>query len=260
MSPFAYHNRIRLESDRQLHASIRQRRSLVHAVHKTAAPFPLLAFGAGGVHLHLVVLGDHREAGELARRLEISLQLRHRYGTPFLRVHRKPVFDQRHLFSSVLYDMGQREHHQLASDPYLEATSAPDLLGARVIGARMIPLVVEHVPELRRHHLLDLYGIDDLQPAEHWDDLDALRDAALMAFALPDFDGKSAMHRRARHALASLTRGRLPAPVLARLMRCGARTVERMRQHPAPVADVRAVQLSLDLRARVDARLVAAPG
>ena len=126
MSQPGQHIRARLESDRLLHCSDAQRRSLVRAVYKTTAPWLLLAFGGAGHHLHLTAKTDHREAGELGRRLEISLQKRHDYGTPFLRVHRTTLTDQRHVFSSCMYDMRQRERHDLASDPFLEATSAPD--------------------------------------------------------------------------------------------------------------------------------------
>ena len=82
MSSTGHHLRVRLESDRLLHSSTCQRRSLVRAVHKTAAPWPYLAFGCAGDHLHLVVVCDHREAGELARRLEISLQHRNHWTKP----------------------------------------------------------------------------------------------------------------------------------------------------------------------------------
>ncbi len=255
MSELGQHLRIRLASDRLLHSSPRQRRSLARAVHKTAAPWPYLGFGCAGVHLHLVMRGDHRAAGELARRLEISLQRRYSYGTPFLRVHRRPLEDQHHAFSSVLYDMRQREHHDLASDPYLEATSAPDLLGVRVLGAHLIPRAIELLPELRRHHLLKLYGIDDLQPAAECDDPAELVQAALAAFAIANMGGLAVDVRRARHVVVWLIGHSVSARELAPFVGSSARTVERIRQGPAPdPVLVRTVRLQLDLQRRVKAK------
>ncbi len=255
MISLGQHIRIRLESDRLLHCSDRQRRSLVRAVHKTAKPWCYLSFGCAGTHLHLVVRCTRREAGELARRLEISLQLRHGYGGPFLRVHRVELQDQRHLFNAALYDMRQREHHQLASDPYLEATSAPDLLGARILGVRLIPRVTEHLPELRRGHLLGLYGIDELRPAESWDELDEVVEAALAAFALGDMRGGSSDTRRARHVVVNLVGLNSSARELAAVLCCDPRTVERLRLRPAaPLDEQRCVRLQLDLRRRVRQR------
>jgi hypothetical protein len=248
------HVRIRLDSDRLLHSSDPQRRGLARSVHKAAKPWPLLSFGCAGSHLHLVVATDHRGAGELARRLEISLQLRHDYGSPFQRVHRRPLEDQRHVFSASLYDMRQREHHALASDPFLEATSAPDLLGARVLGAHLIPRANELLPELRRGHLLQLYGIDDLLEAEAWDDALEVVEAALAAFALADLRGSSADVRRARVVVVALVGPDLSAREIAALLCCSPRTVERLRQAPPPDQLVlRAVRLQIDLRRRVGA-------
>lgn len=248
------HVRLRLESDRLLHCSDAQRRSLATAVHKTARPYPLLSFGCAGSHLHFVVATDHRGAGEFARRLEISLQLRHDYGSPFLRVHRRPLEDQRHAFSACLYDMRQREHHELASDPFLEATSAPDLLGARVIGAHLIPRVRERLPELRRRHLLDLFGIDDLQEAEAWADPVEVVEAVLAAFALAGLRGSSQSVRRARAVVIALVGPDLSARELAALTHCSPRTIARHRQGPPPNEhDLRAVRLQLDLRRQVGA-------
>lgn len=253
MNELGTHTRIRLDSDRLLHSSAAQRRSLARSVHKIARPWPYLAFGCAGTHLHLSVKSDHREAGELARRLEISLQRRQDYGTPFLKVHRLPFRDQRHVFSSVLYDMRQREHHDLAADPFLEATSAPDLLGARLLGAHLIPRVGELVPELRRRHLLALYGIDDLREAEVWDQPADVIEAALAAFALADLRGSTIDVRNARQVVVYLLGAELSAREVASLVHCSLRTVERLRAVAPPhPAHLRAVRLQLDLRARVN--------
>jgi hypothetical protein len=249
------HILVRLSSDRLLHTSDAQRRSLVRSIHLTARPWELMAFGCAGVHLHLSAATDHRGAGELARRLEISLQLKHDYGSPFQRVQRRELTDQRHAFSACLYDMRQREHHDLAADPFLEATSAPDLLGARLMGRYLMPRAVERLPELRRHHLLALYGIDDLRPAEHVDDPREVVEAALAAFALGSFEGNSLDVRRARRVVVALVGRRLSARELAAALGCTSRTIERLRVGPLPPeVELIAVRLQIDLRRRVRAR------
>lgn len=257
MSTLGHHVRARLESDRLLHCSAAQRRGLVRAVHRTAKPWPVLAFGCAGVHLHLVVKADFREAGELARRFEISLQRRHDYGCPFLKVHRKALEDQHHLFASAIYDMRQREHHELAADPYLEATSAPDLLGARLIGAYLIPRAREHLPELRHRDLLRLYGIESLEPAEAWESPAALLDATLATFTLKDMEGISHDVRQARHCLVQLAGRELTERELTELCCSSPRTIRRMRAQPAPKEHERAVRIQLDLRQKVQRRMKA---
>ncbi len=251
MSFLGQHVRTRLESDRLLHCSVAQRRGLVRAVHKTTRPWPVLAFGCAGVHLHLVAKASWRDAGELARRLEISLQLRHDYGSPFLKVHRKGLEDQHHVFASAMYDMRQREHHDLASDPFLEATSAPDLLGARLIGAHLISRAREHLPELRRHHLLQLYGLESLEPAETWESPEALLEAVLATFALGSLEGFARDVCSARQCIVTLAAQQLTASELGDLTSSCSRTIRRLRKHQAPLAHQRAVRLQLDLQQQV---------
>jgi hypothetical protein len=249
------HILVRLSADRLLHTSDAQRRALARSVHRTTEPWALMAFGCAGVHMHLSAATDHRGAGELARRLEISLQLKNDYGSPFQRVHRRELRDQRHAFTACLYDMRQRDHHELASDPFLEATSAPDLLGARLIGRRLMRRAVERLPELRRHHLLELYGIEDLRPAEDTGDPLEVAEAALASFALGDFRGKGLETRRARSVVVSLVGPGPSARRLGELLRCAARTIERLRAAPLHTPDeVLAVRIQLDLRRRVRAR------
>lgn len=249
------HIRLRLASDRLLHSSPAQRRSLARAVHKICRPWCFLAFGCSGGHCHVAAKEDHQESGELGRRLEISLQHRNSFDGPFLRVHRKPFEDQRHLFSSVLYDMRQRQHHGLASDPFLEATSAPDLLGARVIGAYLIPRVREHVPELRRRHILDIYEIDDLREAECFDSVEELREAVLATFALQSLEGHAKDVKAARLALVGIAGSELTTAELADLTQCSPRTIIRIRTLEPPVLHERAVRRQLDLRKRIRATL-----
>jgi hypothetical protein len=254
MFPIGYHVISRLESDRLLHSSDGQRRGLVRAIYRTTAPWQVPAFGCAGVHLHLVAGTDFQGAGELGRRLEISLQRTRRFGGPFQRVYRKELADQHHAFSASMYAMRQREHHQLAADPFLEATSAPDLLGARIFGARLIPVTRELLPELRRRQLLDLYGIEDLRPAESWDDPLELIEATAAACALAGLEGTSQEVQRARACVVSLAGEELNEGTLAALLGVSVRTVRRLRTLPRDPALERTIRLQLDLRRRVRQR------
>lgn len=253
MNPSGYHLRVRLESDRQLHASPAQRRILARAVYRITKPWNLLAFGCAGVHLHLVVLGDHREVGELARRLEISLQRNMVFGVPFLKVHRKALEDQQHTFNAVTYDLGQRRHHQLAADPYLEATSAPDLLGARLLGSHLIPRVRDHVPELKRRHVLDAFGLQELTQPGSEQRPEAVRDAVLAAAALPAFDGCSVEAQRARVVFLALAGPSLTIAESAEHCATSRRNIQRLRATPVSSDLVRATKVQLALREQIDA-------
>jgi hypothetical protein len=252
MKPLGHHVRIRLESDRLLHASPEERRVLARAVYRSARPWNLLAFGCAGAHLHLVVLDDREAAGELARRLEICLQRNMAFGGPFLRVHRKELADQRHALQAVIYDLGQRRHHQIASDPCLEATSAPDLLGARLVGGALLPRVRERLPELRRRHVLAAFGLADLgEPAEE-SRPERLLDAVLAASALPSLAGHAIEARWARRALVALAGPALGTAELADLCGTSTRMIQRLRKGPVPDALLRAARIQLALRQGVD--------
>lgn len=254
MSQIGYHLRIRLESDRLIHCSPIQRRSLVRSVYDTTQEWLVLSWGCAGVHMHVVVLATYREAGELARRLEISLQRKHGYGCSFLKVHRKPLADQHHAFRSCLYDMNQRAHHDLAADPFLEATSLPDLVGARIIGAHLVERAYEYLPELRRRDLLRILDVDDLREAQGWQSCGELREAAMAAFALPRLAGRARDVMAARAALVAVAGRELSRTELADLCNCAPRTVDKLRKTPAPLPHQRAVRLQLDLRHRVRCR------
>ncbi|MFH1463117.1 MAG: hypothetical protein ABIO70_01900 [Pseudomonadota bacterium] len=252
MTELGYHLRVRLESDRQLHTSPAQRRALARAVYRIAAPWNLLAFGCAGVHLHLVALADRHAAGELARRLEIGLQRLMGFGVPFLRVHRKELEDQQHLFNAVRYDLGQRRHHELAADPCLEGTSAPDLLGARLLGSHLIPRVREHVPEFKRRHILEAFGLTSLSGPAEPAQPEMLRDAVLAAAALAAFDSKAPEVQRARTVFLALADPALGTPDLADLCATTARTVQRLRNTPVPSDLLHAARVQLALRQQVE--------
>jgi hypothetical protein len=226
---------------------------MARTIVRVAAPWSLLAFGCAGVHLHFVALCNHEEAGEIARRLEIGLQRTRSFGVPFLKVHRKELVDQQHLFSAVLYDIGQRRHHELAADPYLEATSAPDLLGARLLGSHLIPRIREHVPELKRGHILAAFGLADSTLASEATDPERLREAVLAAAALPAFSGKGPDMQVARAVFIALAPPSIRSGDLADLCRVATRSIPRLRKLPVPPELLRAAGVQLALRQRVDA-------
>ncbi|MFH1466733.1 MAG: hypothetical protein ABIO70_20270 [Pseudomonadota bacterium] len=252
MSSLGHHVRIRLESDRMLHTSAAHRRTIARSVYRISEPWPLLAFGCAGVHLHLVVLADHADAGELARRLEIGLQRSLGFGVPFLKVHRKELADQQHLRQAVLYDIGQRKHHDLASDPYLEATSAPDLLGARMIGGFLLSRIREHVPELRHRDVLAAFGLPGLSGPEVETNPDRIREAVLSAAAIPSLQGATPEAQAARVATVALAGPTISSADLAKSLETSRRSIQRLRSARPSSALLRAASIQLALRQQAD--------
>ena len=212
MHELGYHIMIRSDDDRVLAPSDAARRALAEAVYRVAAPFPLLGFGAADNHLHLVVLGDRRQAAQLAGRLLCALHWALDLPVAFFPVRYKQLADQYHLISTFHYCLSQRNNHGVQSDPYLDASSLPELLGLRLLPTDSISRVREQVARLGRRRLLGHLGPGDLEPASTTivSDLvlagreELLRDAACGALGLPSLDGRSAPVVRARRALVKI--------------------------------------------------------
>ena len=73
------------------------------------------------------------------------------------------VRDQWHLSSTFFYVLDQRDHHAVGGDFFHEATSLPDLLGMRKLGAHTRQLVRERLPPMRLD-LLPILGVPELEP------------------------------------------------------------------------------------------------
>ena len=189
--PIAHHVTTRLEEDRALAPTPRGRRIFARVVLELGRNAGLLAFCVADTHLHLLLLLARAAAQELMRRVEIALQLRLRFGSPFERARPRPIYNLWHLAHSLRYVHTQEERHGLVGFDSGEATSLPDLLEMRPLGSYLIPRVRRHLPRLTRDELLGHVGRQDLEPAQGPPSL--VLDAACRAAALP-----GSMRERAR--------------------------------------------------------------
>lgn len=245
MGYLGHHLMLRLEDDRVIAPGDSDRRILARAVLERDRRFGLLAFGAADTHLHALATCDRRDAGHLARRIALALQRKLSPGVPFAPTRVKPVTDQHHLANTFLYVLRQRSHHELASDPWREASNLPDLLGLRVTGLWTANGVRQHLPRVTRQQLTALFGADLDAPIHSWD---RLVEAALAAACLDSLEGRSGNVVAARTAAVHAAGSCVAANRLAGLLGVGLRSVTRMRRRPAEPPLVQAILGQLRLR------------
>jgi hypothetical protein len=256
MPELGFHMMLRPDDDRVLAPSAPLRRSLARSVYRTAEPFPLLGFGAADNHLHLAVLGDRRTAGDLAHRVMCSLHWSLGLAVTFFPVRYKPLESQHHLRSTFHYALNQRNRHGVQSDPYLDASSLPELLGMRVLPTSAVGLVREHLPRTMRRNLLPHLGTDQLEPAEDdhiltlmaTDRHDLLRDAAAGAVGIGALTGNQPEVVAARAALVQVLARCSPTRAIAEVVERHPTRVRQLRARPADQRLLRAVRLQLALR------------
>ena len=134
MNALGYHIRIRLNDDRVIASTPAAQRTLARVVLCQARWCCLLVFALADTHLHLLVACSRKEAGKLARRIEIQLSHQLDLSVGFTPAYIVPIRDGRHFYNTFYYILNQNRHHQLESDPLREATNLWDLLGLRVVG------------------------------------------------------------------------------------------------------------------------------
>jgi len=250
--PLGFHVMFRAEDDRVLAPAPGLRRRLARALCAVARPFPLLAFGVADTHLHIVVLADRATSAELARRLPCAVRASLALDAPFAPVRYKALADQQHCWNAFHYVLGQREHHGLGPDPFLDGTSLPDLLGLRVLEGNTLARVREHLPRLKRADLLAHIGRAALDPAPDTDlallpGADLL-DAAAASAGLPDLCGLDDVSVHARAALVQALTPSLGTRTIAELLGRDGSRVRRLRALPVPGPLARAVRLQAALR------------
>ena len=252
-APLGYHITLRLEGDRNLAPTTEARRLFALTVLTVAQPFVLLACRWVDTHGHLEMLGTRKEAGELARRVQIALQHALRPGARFLPAHFTPMYDLAHVKRTFRYIMGQREHHDLVIDPRHDASNAPDLLGARTTGTWTAVHVRRCDPRLKRAHVLEALAMEDpdmiVDPP-----LDCLADAAAAAVCLPVLDS-SAVGVTARISAVHVAEEATTAEIAA-LLQVSARSIRRFRAKPADPAVVRAIRQQLAMRVQINDEVI----
>jgi hypothetical protein len=117
---------LRLADHRVIAPDPAARRQVARSVLGIGRGQGLLSFRLADTHLHLLAACDRDEAGQLARRVEISLAQKLSLDVSFVPAYFKAVDDGRHLYRAFLYVPRIREFrrksHQLRR---LGARSAP---------------------------------------------------------------------------------------------------------------------------------------
>jgi hypothetical protein len=257
MPDLGYHMMFRSDDDRVLAPSPDQRRVLARSVYRVAAGFPLAAFGAADNHLHLEVLGDRATAGRLAHRMACSLHWSLGLTAELAPVRYKPLADQGHKRSTFHYALNQRNHHGIQCDPYLDASSLPELLGMRVLNTGdTLHLVREHFPRLQRHELLRHLGPRVFEPAcdeqlralVDADRFDLLRDAAAGAVGMGTLQGRQPVVVAARTTLVQLLSPCCRPGLVGDVVALTDSAIRRSRARPTDPTLQRAVRLQVTHR------------
>lgn len=231
-SRLGYHVRLTPVDKGVIAATPVARRILARAVHEACEGAGLLAFGLADNHLHLLLCGERAVVGRAARRLSLMLGWRLSIASGFQQAYIQPIRDGAHLFSTFRYVMRQGERHDLdpAADPWMEATSIPDVLGLRPLGAGVITCVKRALPRARPYDVYEIAGIDRLPKLDG--PLADAAEAGCVATALPSLAGKGQQPRCARRAVIELVGDRLRAGDCARLVGIASSTLRRVRSEP----------------------------
>ncbi len=245
MQELAWHLMFRTDDDRVIAPSTAARRALARTVYELAGPCGLLAFGAADNHLHVVVVCSRELAGRLAQRLAVALRARLGIAVRFFPTRFREVRDQRHLRAVLHYVLGQRNHHGLGSDPFLDASSLPELLGMRLLRTDSVGLVRELLPRVTRGELQKHLGVATLELGPS---LVQPVDAVAGALGLADLDVDRALGHLGRAAVVQLCGDEMPTRVLMELLNRGPRTISRLRGVEVPLRLMRAAQQQLALR------------
>ncbi len=216
-------------------------------IHQEGARRGLLAFRVADTHAHALLLASREQAGRFARYAEQRLRWHLGLAAPFEPAHFKPVDCQSYLERAFLYVLRQEERHDIRLDLRHEASSAPDLLGMRLLAPDLVDRVLTALPRLHIEELVPLLHLERGEP-----DFTRLADAAAAALALPDLQSRSG-HAAAARAAAIHAASELSNPELADLLQVGRRCIERLRHQTVPAVLVEAVRRQLTFRSTREA-------
>jgi hypothetical protein len=244
--PLAHHIIIALTDRRVLATSTAARRQCARIVTEIGQRYGLLSHGLPDNHGHAVAACDRADAGLFARALQTALRRRLDIAVPFRPAYYKPVVDQSHLRSVVRYVHRQAAHHDVDVDPYYDATSLPDLVGARIIvgGSQLIEQLAELAPRIKPAQLLpaQLHACASTAPTIEQAAVAAA--AAIGRATLTDHDATARHARRAALAVALPAVRRQQAAALG----CSLRTLSRTAREPALAPLVTAVRMQASWR------------
>lgn len=243
----AQHIVIRPTDNRPLFNDIAARRRFTETIVTVGKSFQIAAWGAGDNHGHTLDMEDRPTAGELARRIELSLTRALGLEVGFQTASITPIRDQSHLYSTLPYVIRQHERHGLTCDPFHEGSSLPDAMGMRLLAPDLPKLLARVAPRL------DLTGmLGPLGPVPAPDDAEAYAIAAAAVIGRADLRGRSPDVRLARRAVVELAH-EAPSKGLRKAMSCSPRAIGRLRDMPPapqPLKDAIVAQARWRNRAR----------
>ncbi len=243
--PIGAHVRIRARDNRVITPSDDQRRVFARIVLRVGDDYGLLAFRAADTHSHALLTCTPAQASQFARRVEIALAKALSVECGFERAYVKPVHDQAHLDSAFWYVLDQSYHHELANDPFHEASNLPDLLGLRLIGRATRERVREHLPRVGQTRLLARLRVTELVVEKP--DIAFLTDATAAAAAIT-LPSRSHEARQALAAAVALADPMLGTGRIATLLGISSRSVQRLRGLEPSQDLVEAIRRQLALR------------
>jgi hypothetical protein len=231
-------------------------RRIARTVFDKGRHFTLLGFGTADNHLHVDTLDQRDDAMEFGRRIALSLGRTLRIESGFADVYLEPIRNAAHRRNTFEYVLRQQQRHQLLIDPLREASSLPDLLGARLLGRYTAANVRRALPRLSRQTLLRLLGVETLVVRRGGPE-DTLG-AGLVAAGLSRLEGSGQEASSLRIALCELLGDQLTTNELALMLETSPRTVRRLRRRPADALLVHAIGLQVDLARQKATQLEAA--
>jgi len=186
-------------------------------------------------------------AGEFARRVEISLQYHLDLHTGFAEAHLRDVRDQHHLQRAFHYILEQRERHNLPLDPFHDGSSLPNLVGLRFGLGDLKGRVRDRIPRLDLGGLGDRYGVANPRDTHfRLEDLPASVQSATLS-TMDENPRTTLIKAAAAQALGT----QFSREEVCEALKISARQVSRLRQRPVPAPLVTALRNQLSLRAAI---------
>lgn len=241
-----YHVRLRPKNSDHLGTTRQERCMVARSVLDRGRDFGLTSFGLGGQHLHMYPFCDRPSAGELSRRVSLSLIRPLGLEAGFEEPYIEPIKNMRHAYNTFTYLLEQETHHRIPQDRRGEGSNLQDLLGLRLFGTYTAVNVRRYLPNIDRARLLGILGVPDLVLSNA--PLDALVDAGLAAAGLHSIKGGGRELAWLRRALIDVCDGRLVDRVLAEELQISLRTLQRLRHTQVDPLLVRAIRLQLGSR------------
>lgn len=218
------------------------RLSYIDAVLTHGMAHGLYTHGLGDTHGHLGTTGSRKQAGELARRLLLTLHHSLPGAPAFEPARIVPIHDQQHLGNLVNYCLGQDKHHKLGLDPLREATAAFDYLGLRPKGDFLREQLRGLLPRFTNRAVLAHLPAPPTDSLELPFLLDAARSVTASSL-VGNTPETTAFRLAAIHAAAGA-----PAKEIAAALGLSRRTVERQLSRVPDTELVRAIRLQMGLR------------